>query len=158
LFDLYDRELNFFGKFYARRDFLNVIKKESSHCDAQRHLGLIYQRMKQIPDDPLLKEPHGRGSGVYRETWSLKDESTDKKAFNYFLGAASCMESALHNLRARIDSVPLLDLKPNEKFLLTDRLKNRLINMRISSAANIEMMINGHPEIPLPKGKIIKNL
>ncbi len=110
------------------------------------HLGLIYQHMKQTEVDPRTEEEIGKESRGYLETWSLRDESAEKKALNYFLGAGSCMESVVSYLTNQINSVSSLDLEPEEKVLLTGRLKNKLVDFRISSSSNIETMISAASE------------
>jgi tetratricopeptide (TPR) repeat protein len=125
----------------SRKEFLKVIVKGNSNCRAQMRLGLIYQQMKHSPADVQPQEQGRKVPGGYQETWSLANESAEKKALNYFLGAGSCMESAIKNVTGQINAVPSLDLDPNEKSLLKDRLRYKLGDMRASYAANIEMMI-----------------
>ncbi len=126
----------------ARKDFLKVIAKGNSNCNAQLHLGLIYQWTQSAGIEASSEDQGGKASRGYQETWSLKSEPPERKALNYFLGASSCMQSAVYSLKGQIDSVPTLDLEPNEKVLLTGRLQNKLIDVRISSTRSIEMMID----------------
>ncbi len=123
----------------ARRDLLRALAKGNSSCNAQMYLGLVYYRMTdpEPPRQGLLD----KGFRGYMETWSLREEGAEKKALNYFLGACSCMDNALKQLAIQIDSVPALDLGAQEKVLLTDRLKKRLLDYRLAWSADIGRMI-----------------
>ena len=130
----------------ARKDFLSVISKGNSNCNAQLHLGLIYQRLKGSITEMPSEEPGRKWNKKYQETQSLRIESNEKKALNYFLGASSCMESTLFQLNNQLDSVPSLDLESGEKVLLAGKLKKKLAEFRMASILDIEMMINATSE------------
>jgi tetratricopeptide (TPR) repeat protein len=105
----------------ARKDFIRVLATSNSSCNAQMHLGLIYHR--------------------YAETEPAAGTQHEKRALNYFLGACSCMDSGIKQLKGQIDSVPSLDLEPREKVLLADRLRSKLLDFRMATSADIESMI-----------------
>jgi len=107
----------------ARKDFLRVLAKGNSSCNAQMHLGLIYHQMGNAGADPAT------------------EAQREKRALNYFLGACSCMDSGIKQLKSQIESVPSLDLEAREKVLLSDRLRNKLLDFRMASSADIERMI-----------------
>jgi len=51
------------------------------------------------------------------------------------------MDTSLKQLVNQIDSVPSLDLGAQEKVLLTDRLRKKLLDYRMAWSADIERMI-----------------
>ena len=124
----------------------------------QMHLGLIYRRLKQTDAGQSTEERSVKGARGYQETWSLRDESAEKKALNYYLGACSCMESGIRNLKEQMNSVPALDLEPNEKVLLQDKLRYRLGEVRASCSSSIELMITEASEDPVPNNDRYLNL
>jgi tetratricopeptide (TPR) repeat protein len=142
----------------ARNEFLRIIAKGNSNCNAQMHLGLIYRRLKQTAGDQSSEDRSVKSSRGYQETWSLRDESPEKKALSYFLGACSCMESGVRNLKEQMNSVPALDLEPNERVLLQDKLRYRLGEVRASCSSNIELMITEASEDPVPNNDRYLNL
>ena len=52
------------------------------------------------------------------------------------------MEYTIFHINNQIDSVPSLDLEPDEKVRLTGKLRKKLAEFRMASSLNIEMMIN----------------
>ena len=130
----------------ARRDFLDVISKGNSNCNAQMNLGLVYLRMKESGVEPPPESSGKDGVKGYLETWSLRNEPAEKKSLNYFLGAGSCMESAIRYLSGQISSVPALDLEPAEKTFLQNKLQYKLKDARVTYASNIETMLEESTE------------
>jgi tetratricopeptide (TPR) repeat protein len=129
----------------ARKDFLRVLARGNSSCNAQMHLGLIYHQIKYAGTDPVAETRR------ILETGSLREESAEKRALNYFLGACSCMDSGIRQLKDQIDSVPALDLEAREKILFSDRLKSKLLDFRMASSADIERMIGKASQTGIPE-------
>jgi tetratricopeptide (TPR) repeat protein len=131
----------------ARADFLRVMVRGASNCEAQFHLGLIYLQMKGEVEDQQVAAPLPGGGSDAELTEYLRElpeekEPVGKKALGYFLGAASCMRTGARNLVNVIDSVPSLDLQPAEKVILKGKLERKLLDHRMSSTSRIETMIN----------------
>jgi tetratricopeptide (TPR) repeat protein len=113
----------------AREDFLRAVGDLNyTSCNAQFHLGLIYQQL-------------GAASGS-QPIPTKEEESSGKKTVQYLTGAGACMESAVKSLKFQIDSLSLIDLDPNELLILKGKLEKNLLDMRISSSSTIEMIIS----------------
>lgn len=128
----YSEEINeFSGLLYfnahrleeARKNFERALARQNANCSAQMYMGLIYSRMEDAAGTPS------------------PDAQREKRELSYFLGASSCMETAIKSLKEQIESVPSFDLEPREKILLSDRMKSRLLDFRVASSSNIEKMI-----------------
>jgi tetratricopeptide (TPR) repeat protein len=107
----------------ARKDFQRVIQRGNYNCNAQLHLGLIYQQLKNSADSSIPKDESG------------------KKADTYLLGAGACLESTVLSLRTELNLLDTTDLEPQERFVLRGRMQKRLFDEHLASCATIEMIM-----------------
>jgi tetratricopeptide (TPR) repeat protein len=107
----------------ARIDFQRVIQRGNYNCNAQLHLGLIYQQLKNSAESSIPK-----------------DES-EKKADTYLLGAGACLESTVLSLRTELNLLDSTDLEPQERFVLRGRMQKRLLDEHLASCSTIEMIM-----------------
>ena len=148
----------------ARGDFLRVMEMGTSNAAAQYYLGLIYHERKGTLEDPHVATPQmPRGESYdklmkYLSELPAEKEPAEAKALNYFLGASSAMAGMARTITDQINSIPALDLEPNEKVVLKGRLEKKLFEHRVLSAARIEAMINVISDDDIPARQNYVNL
>jgi tetratricopeptide (TPR) repeat protein len=94
----------------AKKDFLAVLKRASSNCHAHYYLGLIHA------------------------------DSDAEQMARFFTGACACMEVTKRNLERAMQSLPGIDLEPEERADLRTRLSKKLADFRSSGVELIEKM------------------
>jgi tetratricopeptide (TPR) repeat protein len=128
----------------SRRDFLLATERGSYPiCDAQFHLGLIHNQLKPSIGNPSVtteKSTAGfnplAGSGR-----TFENEPIENRAQQYFLSAASCMESSVGKLTYQIKNLNSLDLDKKDLQLFKSRLENKLLDLRMASFSTIERIL-----------------
>ena len=148
----------------ARDDFLKVLQSGLPNCDAQYYLGLIYRECEEAPAEkpPVVKLPEALAK--YRELEKAFNkmpanvESRERRAVNYFLGACSCMDATVRNMKERIASLPSLDVEDAEKVVLKGRLEKKLFSYQVTAVSLIEGMMGMASHADIPNKKIYIDL
>jgi tetratricopeptide (TPR) repeat protein len=109
----------------ARQDFLRVAG--TGNCDAQLHLGLIYEQLAAVNgNQPLPGEKEFAGV----------------KSSQYLVQAGGCLEAIVGSLSYSIRTMDLSELEPREQAFLKNRMEKKLSDTRLSSCSTIEMIID----------------
>jgi len=85
-------------------------------------------------------------------------ESRERRAVNYFLGACSCMDATVRNMKERITSLPSLDVEDAEKVVLKGRLEKKLFSYRLTAVSLIDGMVRMASDADIPNKKIYIDL
>ena len=148
----------------ARDDFLKVLQSGVTNCDAQYYLGLIYMEWQDAPVEKptVVKLPEALTKTREPEKPPNKSpanvESRERRAVNYFLGACSCMDATVRNMKQRIESLPSLDVEEAEKIVLKGRLEKKLFSYRVTAVSLIEGMIRIASTADIPNKKVYVDL
>jgi tetratricopeptide (TPR) repeat protein len=109
----------------ARKDFLRVAS--SGNCDAQLHLGFIYEQLAASNGNQPLPGEKEPASG---------------KSAQYFVQTSGCLEAAIGSLSYQIRTMDLTELDPAEQTYLKNRMDKKLSDARLSSCSTIEMILD----------------
>lgn len=126
----------------ARKDFVKVTEDGSGswNCNAQLHLGLVYQKMKENglsePPEPLKQAPEGVAMK------SSKPQSVAEKAVTHFVSAGICLQQSADSLQRDITMLDSSDFVPAERATIKERLEKKLTDLRATSCSSIQMILS----------------
>lgn len=129
----------------ALNDFQSALRTGHTNCDAQYYMGRIYREWEDAPTlIPQVEAPGALAKSRDLDKFlrlPANEESREKRALNYFLGACSCMDGTVRGYKDRIASLPSMDIEEADKVVLRGRLEKKLFNYRLSATALIDGMM-----------------